>query len=75
MKNEFGDMPVSDFRKFGYQLIDWIADYLDNIENYPVLAKTEPGEIKNNLPDHPPESVAVIYDAPSLPTVASVSCA
>ena len=55
MKNNVKDMPVSDFRKYGYQLIDWIADYLENIEDYPVLSKVEAGEIKNGLPDQPPE--------------------
>ncbi len=54
-KKEFGDMPVNEFRKYGYQLIDWIADYLENIENIPVLPNIEPGSIKNSLPPNPPE--------------------
>ena len=28
-----GDMPVDDFRKYGHQMVDWIADYLEGIEN------------------------------------------
>jgi aromatic-L-amino-acid/L-tryptophan decarboxylase len=51
-----GDMPVEEFRKFGHELIDLAADYLKNIEEYPVLSKTKPGEIKNHLPSSPPEN-------------------
>lgn len=50
------DMASTEFRKYGYELVDWIADYLDNIEDYSVLPKTEIGEIKNSLPDQPPKS-------------------
>jgi aromatic-L-amino-acid decarboxylase len=56
MKNNFSDMPTSEFRKFGYQLIDWMADYLENIENYPVMPKTKPGDIKSGLPNQPPNT-------------------
>ncbi len=50
-----GDMPVDDFRKYGHQLVDWIANYLEGIENYKVLPVVKPGEIKSNLPSDPPE--------------------
>ncbi len=50
-----GDMPVDDFRKYGHQLVDWIAIYLEGIENYKVLPSVKPGEIKSNLPSDPPE--------------------
>ena len=49
-----GDMPADEFRKYGHQLIDWIADYLSNIEKYPALAQVQPGDIKNSLPKAPP---------------------
>ncbi len=49
------DMPVDEFRKYGHKFIEWIADYIENIEEYPVLSKTEPGEIKNSLPNQPPQ--------------------
>ena len=50
-----GDMPAGEFRKFGYQVIDWIADYLNNIENLPVLPDVKPGEIRKKLPSTAPE--------------------
>ncbi|NOX67321.1 MAG: amino acid decarboxylase [Chlorobi bacterium] len=49
------DMTPSDFRKTGYQFIDWINDYISNLESYPVLPNVEPGDIKRSLPSSPPE--------------------
>ncbi len=54
MKKNF-DMPTEEFRKYGHELIDWIADYLKNIDKYPVLSKVSPNSIINNLPKKPPE--------------------
>jgi aromatic-L-amino-acid/L-tryptophan decarboxylase len=48
-KNKFGDMPREDFRKFGYEMVDWIADYLDKLETLPVLSQVEPNELKKEL--------------------------
>ena len=33
-----GDMSSEEFRRFGHELIDWIADYLERVEDLPVLA-------------------------------------
>lgn len=48
------DMNSDDFRKYGKQLIDWLADYLDHPDRYPVLSRVRPGEIKLQLPATPP---------------------
>ncbi|HET54980.1 MAG TPA: amino acid decarboxylase, partial [Ignavibacteria bacterium] len=59
------DMSPDEFRKHGYELIDWIADYFENIEEYPVLAKINPGDIKAKLPKSPPsknESMEDIFN-------------
>jgi aromatic-L-amino-acid decarboxylase len=48
-------MTPDEFRHFGKELIDWIADYYQNIEQYPVLSQVEPGEIRAQLPPSPPE--------------------
>jgi len=50
-----GDMDLKDFRKYGYQAIDWIANYLADPDKYPVLAQVKPGQIRENLPKSPPE--------------------
>ena len=47
-------MSPDEFRKQGKQMIDWIADYYDTIEKYPVLSQVKPGEIKDQLPETPP---------------------
>jgi aromatic-L-amino-acid decarboxylase len=52
---ELGDMKEADFRRFGHELIDWIADYFENIDQRPVLPNMEPGDLKARLPSAPPE--------------------
>ncbi len=47
MKNE-------DFRRAGHQFVDWIADYFENIEKFPVVSRVEPGDIKKLIPAVPP---------------------
>ena len=49
-----GDMDPESFRMYGHQVVDWMADYLGHVNEYPVLAQTAPGEIRNALPDKPP---------------------
>ena len=51
---ELGDMKAEDFRRLGHDLIDWIADYFEKIDNLPVLAAIEPGDLKAKLPSVPP---------------------
>ena len=53
--NQLGDMSKEQFRRYGHELIDWIADYFDHIEEFPVLAPVEPGELKSKLPSSPPQ--------------------
>src|SRR5712672_1978471 len=48
-------MSREDFRRFGHELIDWIADYFERIEDLPVLAQIEPGDLKAQLPSSPPQ--------------------
>ena len=38
-------MPLDDFRRHGHELIDWIADYLETIEDRPITPAVEPGDI------------------------------
>jgi aromatic-L-amino-acid decarboxylase len=50
-----GDMSAEEFRRFGHEIVDWIANYLEHIEELPVLAQIEPGDLKAQLPASPPE--------------------
>ncbi|MBP6788609.1 MAG: aspartate aminotransferase family protein [Candidatus Promineofilum sp.] len=47
-------MTPDDFRTYGKLLIDWIADYYEQIEQYPVLSTAAPGSIRASLPGAPP---------------------
>lgn len=47
-------MSPEEFRKNGKQMIDWIADYYENVEKYPVLSQVKPGEIIGQLPENAP---------------------
>jgi len=49
------NMPPEEFRRYGHQIIDWVADYLSEIRQYPVLARVEPGELTAQLPAAAPE--------------------
>lgn len=44
----------NEFRKQAHLFADWMADYLSNIEEYPVKSVVQPGEIFNRLPAYPP---------------------
>lgn len=48
-------MTPEEFRKEGYRLIDWVADYRAGIAQRPVMSALKPGEIRARLPKAPPE--------------------
>ena len=48
-------MDKEDFRRFGHEFVDWIADYFERVEDLPVLAAIEPGDLKAQLPEAPPQ--------------------
>jgi aromatic-L-amino-acid decarboxylase len=47
-------MTPDEFREYGHKLIDWIADYRATVASRPVIAQTQPGDIKAALPADPP---------------------
>ena len=47
-------MTPDQFRRYGHQLIDWLADYHESLADRPVMAATRPGEIRAALPTAPP---------------------
>ncbi len=48
-------MTPEEFRKQGHAFVDWVARYMENVEKYPVLSQVKPGDIRAQLPPHPPE--------------------
>jgi aromatic-L-amino-acid decarboxylase len=47
-------MRPDEFRKHAHELVDWMASYMENVENYPVKSSVSPGEISGKIPDNPP---------------------
>lgn len=57
-------MTNEEFRRHAHAFVDWMADYLANVERYPVRAQVKPGEIAARLAEAPPElgeSVETIF--------------
>jgi aromatic-L-amino-acid decarboxylase len=46
---------IADFQRAAHASVDWIADYLANTRDYPVVATTKPGELVDSLPKSGPE--------------------
>ena len=49
-------MSPEDFRHEGRVAVDWIANYMERIEELRVLAQVKPGEVRSKLPQHPPQT-------------------
>ena len=45
---------MDDFRAQAHRLADWIADYLESPERFPVLSRVRPGDIRDALPTDAP---------------------
>lgn len=48
-------MSPEEFRQYGHEAIDWIADFLAHPECHPVLSTNKPGELMDALPAAAPE--------------------
>ena len=55
-QKKYGDMPPEEFKKYGYELIDWAAKYLENVDSFSVLPNIKPGDIKSQLPANAPQT-------------------
>lgn len=49
-------MDTTEFREWAHKLSDWMADYYEEIENYPVKSGVKPGSVIEQLPISPPSS-------------------
>ncbi len=52
---ESGDMGAEEFRRYGHEVVDFIAEYFSHPERLSVLAQVRPGELRSRLPTSPPE--------------------
>ncbi len=48
-------MTAQEFRRHGKAMVDWIADYYERIESFPVMSQVKPGQIRSSLPKHAPD--------------------
>ncbi|GKC58317.1 tyrosine decarboxylase 1-like protein [Tanacetum coccineum] len=61
--NTMNPLEPKEFRRMGHTVIDFLADYYQNIQNYPVRSQVNPGYLLESLPDHAPmqpESIETI---------------
>lgn len=61
-----GDMPVGDFRSAAHAVVELMADYLENVEGFPVLPRVTPGDLRGALtapaPEHPQPLEGILAD-------------
>ncbi|MCK7542235.1 MAG: ATP synthase F1 subunit epsilon [Marinilabiliales bacterium] len=56
-------MDSDEFRKQGHEIVEWIARYFENVEQYPVKARVAPGEVKTPFPEHLPPGVSLLISS------------
>jgi aromatic-L-amino-acid decarboxylase len=49
-------MTPDEFRRRGAEVVEWIARYIEGVEELPVLSRVSPGQVRARLPVHPPET-------------------
>ena len=57
-----GDLSRGELISQGRAMLDWIGEYLEHGERYPVLAQTELGDVRASLPASPPENGESLSD-------------
>jgi len=46
---------VADFRRAAHQAVDWAAEYLEHVRDYPVVPRLNPGDLTDSLPSSAPD--------------------
>jgi aromatic-L-amino-acid decarboxylase len=54
VEHKHRDISPEIFKEHAHKTVDWIAEYLENMNPYPVLARTRPGDLKTRIPKSPP---------------------
>jgi len=55
-------MDREEFKKFGYQFVDWVVDYLEDVGKFLVCSPLKPGQMKSRLPLQPPLQAESMQD-------------
>nr|XP_016503619.1 PREDICTED: tyrosine decarboxylase 1-like isoform X1 [Nicotiana tabacum]XP_016503621.1 PREDICTED: tyrosine decarboxylase 1-like isoform X1 [Nicotiana tabacum]XP_016503622.1 PREDICTED: tyrosine decarboxylase 1-like isoform X1 [Nicotiana tabacum] len=61
-EGELKPMDAEQLREYGHQMVDFIADYYKNIENFPVLSQVQPGYLRKLLPETAPAHSETLQD-------------
>lgn len=48
-------MRNSDFRRHAHEMVDWMADYLEHVDSYPVRSAAPPRSVIRQIPALPPD--------------------
>ncbi len=48
-------MKTSDFRRHAHEMVDWMADYLEHVDTYPVRPAAAPHSVIRQIPALPPD--------------------
>jgi aromatic-L-amino-acid decarboxylase len=56
------DPTSTDFREAAHKAVDWIADYFERIDSFPVLSRVQPGDVERQFAEAPSET-GKPYDA------------
>ena len=54
--SDLGDMPPEEFREYAHEAVNWVADFLAEVDDLPVFPSTKPGEIRRKIPAAPPSA-------------------
>jgi len=60
-----GDIAPDEFRRQARRVLQWIGDYLEHPERFPVVPRVAPGDIAEMIPGEPPaepESLDAVLD-------------
>ncbi len=47
-------MTTDEFRRLGHALVEWVANYRETVEGFPVMSRVAPGDVRRQLPATPP---------------------
>lgn len=56
MTASLGDLDPEEFRRYGHEVVDWVARFLAAPEDHPVLARVKPGDVRRALPSTAPDA-------------------
>jgi aromatic-L-amino-acid decarboxylase len=63
MEKKSYHMTAGEFRQHAHEVVDWVANYIEQIEGLAVLSSVKPGQIYEDLPSEPPSQPQPLSEA------------